>query len=175
MGVNIPEIIKTINEKTKELAGMKVPIKIIINKNKTFDVEVGAPPTSALIKKVLSLEKGSQEPGKLRVGDLSVEQAKKIAKTKLGSDDDPFYSQVVGTARSMGISVGQGTVTEEEVKAYEEQKVAEEAAEKAKEEAREAATPEEGEAKEEEKVAEEEEKPAPVEEKKEEKGSKEKK
>ena len=176
LGVNTKAVIDEINEKTKNLAGMKVPIKVIVHEDKAFDVEVGTPPVSALIKKELSLEKASQEPGKLRAGDLSVVQAKKIAKTKFGADDNPLYSQVVGTARSMGVSVGEGAVTEEEVKAYEEQKAEEVVAEKAKEEAREAAA--EGEVKEEEKKEEkpEEEKEKPAEEeKKEEKESKEKK
>jgi large subunit ribosomal protein L11 len=128
MGVNIGEVIAAINEKTKDMAGMKVPVKVIIDTDtKGFDIEVGTPPISALIKKELGLQKASGEAGKQRIADLTIEQAKRIAKIKFGSDDESSVNQVKGTARSMGISVGEGTVTEEEKQAYEEAKAAEEA------------------------------------------------
>jgi len=130
--IKIPEVIARINEKTRSLAGMQVPIKVIVNEDKSFDVEVGKPPTSALIKKELDLEKGSKEPGKLRAGDLSEAQVRKIAKMKFDSESKTFINQVIGTARSMGISVGKGQVTEEELKAYEKVKAAEEAGKAAK-------------------------------------------
>jgi large subunit ribosomal protein L11 len=127
MGVNIGDVIAAINDKTRDMAGMKVPVKVTIDSDtKEFDVEVGTPPTSALIKKELGLQKASEEPGKKRVGDLTLAQAKKIAKIKFGSDDKSFVNEIEGTARSMGITVGKGDVTEEEIKAYEEAKQAEE-------------------------------------------------
>jgi len=141
LGVKIPDVIAMINEKTKDLAGMQVPVKVIVDDDKSFDVEIGTPPVSALVKKELGLEKGSGETGKLRVGDLTEEQLKKIAKMKFNSDDPPLTSQVKGTARSMGITVGEGGVTQEEIKAYEETKKAEEAEEAAKAEAKAGAAP----------------------------------
>ena len=146
LGVNVKEIVDAINEKTAPLNGMQVPVKIHINDDKSFSLDVGTPPVSALIKKELGIEKGSGEAGKLRVGDLTPGQAKNVAKAKFGSDDQAFVNQVAGTARSMGVTVGQGEVTEEEVKAYEEEKAAEEAAAAAPEEGE---TPVEGEAPEE--------------------------
>jgi large subunit ribosomal protein L11 len=144
MGVNIGKVIAAINEKTREMAGMKVPVKVIVDSDtKAFEIEVGTPPTSALIKKELNLKKASGTAGKERISDLSVEQAKKIAKIKFGSDDEPSVRQVEGTARSMGVTVGKGAVTEEEKKAYEETKKAEEA-EKADAEAKKAGAKEEG-------------------------------
>lgn len=132
--VNIPDIVAAINEKTKDMAGMKIPVKVIIDTDtKAFDIEVGSPPIAALIRKELGLSKGSEEAGKKRVGDLTMEQAKKVAMMKFGSDDESFVNQVKGTARSMGITVGQGAVTEEEMKQYEEQKKAEEEAKTAAE------------------------------------------
>jgi large subunit ribosomal protein L11 len=129
IGVNIGEVIAAINEKTRDMAGMKVPVKVIVDTDtKQFEIEVGTPPTSALIKKELGLQKASEEPGKKRVADLSPDQVKKIARIKFGSDDDSAFRQVEGAARSMGISVGKGEVTQEEVNAYEETKAAEEAA-----------------------------------------------
>lgn len=149
--VNIPDVIAKINEKTKDLAGMKVPVKVTVDTDtKEFEVEVGSPPIAALVKKELGLDKASEEPGKKRVGDLKEEQAKKIARQKFGSDDKAFVNQVKGTCRSMGITVGEGAVTEEEMQQYEEMKKAEEqakaTAEEAKAEAKAEAAPAEGEA-----------------------------
>jgi large subunit ribosomal protein L11 len=148
LGVNISDVIAAINEKTRDMAGMKVPVKVIIDtETKGFEIEVGTPPTSALIKKELELKKASEEPGKKRAGDLTPEQARKIAKIKFGSEDEAAVRQVEGTARSMGITIGQGAVTEEELKAYEEAKAAEEAEKEAAkaEAAPEAEAPAEGE------------------------------
>ncbi len=125
-GVNIQAVIAEINEKTKDMAGMKVPIKVIVNEDKSFRVEVGTPPISALILKELGLQKGSGQAGKERIGDLTIEQAKKIARIKFGSDDQSALNQVIGSARSMGISVGKGEVTEEERRAAEEARKQEE-------------------------------------------------
>src|SRR5207249_1781966 len=59
LGVNIVEILKAINEKTKSFEGMKVPVTLLVDpKTKTFSIEVGTPPTSALITKELKIEKG---------------------------------------------------------------------------------------------------------------------
>jgi large subunit ribosomal protein L11 len=132
--VNIPDVIAKINEKTKDLAGMKVPVKVTVDTDtREFEVEVGSPPIAALVKKELGLDKASEEPGKKRVGDLKEEQAKKIARQKFGSDDEAFVNQVKGTCRSMGITVGEGAVTEEEMQQYEEMKKAEEEAKAAAE------------------------------------------
>lgn len=131
LGVPIPKVIDEINRKTKDLGGMKVPVTVIVDTvTKDFEIKVGSPPVSALIKKELGIEKGSSEAGKVRVGDLSEEQAKKIASAKFGSDEDCYVSQVKGAARSMGVTVGEGELSEEEKKAAEEarKKAAEEAA-----------------------------------------------
>jgi large subunit ribosomal protein L11 len=170
LGVNIGEVIAAINEKTRDMAGMKVPVKVIVDtETREFEIEVGTPPTSALIKKELNLKKASEEPGKKRVGDLTPEQARKIARIKFGSEDEAGSRQVEGTARSMGITVGKGEVTEEELKAYEEAKAAEEAEKAEKEAARAEAVPEgeapEGEAAPEEEKEPEEKKPEKKEEK----------
>ena len=150
--VNIPDVVAKINEKTKDLAGMKVPVKVTVDTDtKEFEVEVGSPPIAALVKKELGLDKASEEPGKKRVGDLTNQQAKKIARQKFGSDDEAFINQVKGTCRSMGITVGEGAVTEEEMQRYEEEKRAEEEAKAA---AAEEAAPAEGAPKEGEKPAE---------------------
>jgi large subunit ribosomal protein L11 len=135
-GINIGEVVSAINEKTRDLAGMQVPVKVIVDtEKKTFSLEVGSPPVASLVKKELSLERGSAEAGKFRVGDLTEEQVAKIARAKFGSDGEGFRNQVKGTCRSMGVTIGQGAVTKDELKAQEAEKARLKAEEEAKEEA----------------------------------------
>jgi len=130
LGVNTGKIVEEINKKTASLAGMQVPVRIVVDeKTKEFEIEVGTPPIASLIKKELKLDKGSGEAGIKRVGDLSEEQVKKIAMSKFGSDAEAFVSQVKGTCRSMGVTIGQGEITAEELKRYEEMEKAKAAAE----------------------------------------------
>ncbi len=110
LGVNIVEIIKAINEKTKTFEGMKVPVTLVVDpRTKAFTIEVGTPPTSALILKELGVEKGSGDAGKTRVGNLSLAGAIKIAKMKIdamqGRTLKARVLEVVGTCVSMGVTV----------------------------------------------------------------------
>jgi large subunit ribosomal protein L11 len=110
MGMNIMEIVKAINERTKSFEGMKVPVKLVIDtKTKTYTIEIGTPPTSALILKEIGAEKGGGEAGKTRIGNLSIAQAIKIAKMKadvmLAKDLKGRVLEVVGTSHSMGVTV----------------------------------------------------------------------
>jgi len=110
MGMNIMEIVKAINERTKSFEGMKVPVKLVIDtKTKTYAIEIGTPPTSALILKELGAEKGSGDAGKTRIGNLSIAQAVKIASMKadvmLAKDVKGRVLEVVGTCVSMGVTV----------------------------------------------------------------------
>ena len=110
LGVNIMEVIKVINEKTKAFKGMKVPVKVVVDPDtKSFDVSVGTPPTSALIKKELGVDKGSSETGRTNVGNLSMEQVRKIAEMKqdslLGRDYRMKAKEVLGVCVSMGVTV----------------------------------------------------------------------
>ncbi len=142
LGVNTAKVVEEINKKTASLAGMQVPVKIIVDeKTKTFEIEVGTPPIASLIKKELKIEKGSGEAGVKRVGDLTEEQVSKIATAKFGSDAQPFINQVKGTCRSMGVTIGQGAITSEELKRYEEMERAKAAAEAEKTAAAGAAAP----------------------------------
>ncbi len=130
--INTKNVVDRINEKTRDMEGMDVPVKVIVNtESKEFEILVGTPPVSALVKKELNLQKGGGETGIKRVGDLTEEQVSKIARIKFGSDSEKHTSQVKGTCRSMGVTIGKGKVTQEELKRYEEmdkQKEAEEAA-----------------------------------------------
>ncbi len=107
--LNIGEVIKAINEKTKDFAGMQVPVKVIVDTStKEFRIEVGSPPTSALIKKELGLNKGGQDQ-KNKVGNLTMDQVVKIARMKrdnmLAQSLKAAVKEVIGTALSMGVTV----------------------------------------------------------------------
>ncbi len=110
LGVNVLAIVDKINEITKEYSGMKVPVKISVDtENKEFEVTVGTPTTSALIISELGVEKGSGVPNTEKIGDLSLEQAIRIAKLKSGNilarDLKAAVSEVLGTGVSMGVTV----------------------------------------------------------------------
>lgn len=110
MGVNIMQVINTINEKTKEFTGMKVPVKVIIDsKTKDFEIEVGTPPAASLILNELGLEKGSGSPSTHKIGNLTIDQAIKIAKMKydnlLGSEIKQKTKEIIGTCVTLGVNV----------------------------------------------------------------------
>lgn len=110
MGLNIMEVVKAINDRTKSFEGMKVPVKIVIDpKTKDYAIEVGTPPTSALILKELGSEKGSGDAGKTRIGNLTIAQAVKIAGMKVDAmeakDMRTRVLEVIGTCLSMGVTV----------------------------------------------------------------------
>ncbi len=109
LGVNVGQIVAKINEETAEFEGMKVPVKIIIDKKtKQFEIEVGSPPVSALIRKELGVEKGASSSGQEKVGNLTLDQVIKIAKQKsgsmLGRDLKASVKEVLGTCLSMGVT-----------------------------------------------------------------------
>jgi large subunit ribosomal protein L11 len=169
--VNVAEVVRQINERTKDMAGMKVPVKITVDtESKSFSITIGTPPMADLIKKELGIDRGSGETGTSRAGDLSEDQVKKVARLKFGADDQAHINQVKGTCRSMGVTIGKGAVTEEERRAAEEarKRAAEEAA--AAEKAAEAAAEGEPGEKTEEKAEEKEEKSEERDAKKEDKG-----
>lgn len=110
MGVNIGQVVAEINKKTAEFRGMQVPVTVTIDKDtKQFEVSVGTPPASALIKKEANLEKGSGKPNTEKVADLLIEQIIKIAKMKgddtLGKNMKQKVKEIIGTCDSMGILV----------------------------------------------------------------------
>lgn len=110
LGVNIMEVINTINDKTKEFDGMKVPVKVIVDpKTKTFEIEVGTPPAASLILNELGAEKGSGAPSTHKIGNLSIDQVIKIAKMKydnlLGGDLKQKAKEIIGTCVSLGVKV----------------------------------------------------------------------
>lgn len=109
-GVNIGQVIAKINEKTAAYKGMQVPVKVIIDSAaKSFEISIGTPPASALIKKEAGIEKGSGNPQADRVADLKIEQIIKIALMKegdlLGKNLTSKVLEIIGTCDSMGVMV----------------------------------------------------------------------
>ncbi|MBS3128374.1 50S ribosomal protein L11 [Candidatus Woesearchaeota archaeon] len=151
LGVNIGQVVSTINQKTAEFKGMQVPVKVEVDSTtKQFTITVGTPPASALIKKEAHLEKGSGNPLMDKVADLRIEQIIKISKMKqdnlLGKDNFSRVKEICGTCDSMGvlvegkparetiaainqgafkdkISKGKTELTAEELKALEEERI----------------------------------------------------
>jgi large subunit ribosomal protein L11 len=109
-GLNILQVVNAINEKTTEFEGMKVPVKVIADPDtKEFEVEVGVPTTTALIVKELKLEKCSSNSKAEKVGDLSVEAALKIAKTRyplsVAGSLKSCLKEILGTCVSIGVTI----------------------------------------------------------------------
>lgn len=110
LGVNVLQIVNRINELTKAYAGMKVPVRVVVDvETKEFDVEIGTPTTSALVVKELGIQKGSGNPKAEKVGNLTVEQVAKIAGMKMPSSyaktTKTAAKEVMGTCVSLGITV----------------------------------------------------------------------
>src|SRR6476660_10056094 len=80
LGINILQVVNTINEKTKDFPGMKVPVKVEVDsETKQFTIEVGIPPTAALVLKEAGVSKGSGTAGTNYVGNISMDSVIKIA------------------------------------------------------------------------------------------------
>jgi large subunit ribosomal protein L11 len=108
-GVNIMEFCKSFNSRTQSQAGLIIPVVITVYADKSFTFITKTPPASVLLKKAAKLEKGSGEPNKTKVGQVTKAQVKEIAQLKLpdlnANTLEMAESMVAGTARSMGIDV----------------------------------------------------------------------
>ncbi|PIU28536.1 MAG: 50S ribosomal protein L11 [Candidatus Hydromicrobium americanum] len=109
-GVNIMEFCKAFNEKTAKEQGMIIPVILTVYKDRSFSFITKTPPAVVLIKKALNLEKGSSEPNREKVGELSRKQIEEIAKIKLKDLNARTLERAVkiieGTAKNMGIKIG---------------------------------------------------------------------
>jgi len=108
-GVNIMEFCKQFNDRTKAAGDTILPVVIDVFEDRSFTFIVKTPPVPVLIKKAANLIKGSGEPNKNKVGKITMAQAREIAKIKMPdlntTDIEAAASMVVGTARSMGVTV----------------------------------------------------------------------
>ena len=111
LGLNLGQVIKDINEKTKSFAGMQVPVtvNVVDPSTKKYEIIIGVPPTSALLKKEAGIEKGSGKNKESYAGNLTLDQIKKVAESKksalLSYNMKGAVLEVLGTALSLGITV----------------------------------------------------------------------
>ncbi len=110
-GVNIMEFCKVFNARTQDMeADMPLPVVISVYKDRSFDFIIKTPPASFLLKRAAGLKKGSPEPNKKKVGQVTRAQVREIAETKMPDlnayDVEAAMRIIEGTARSMGLEVG---------------------------------------------------------------------
>ena len=110
IGINIMQVINTINEKTSEFKGMKIPVTVSVDSDtKKWEIEVGIPSASALLLKEAGIQKGSSTSGTEWAGDITVDSIAKVANVKLetsyASSLKSVAKQIVGTCVSLGIKI----------------------------------------------------------------------
>jgi large subunit ribosomal protein L11 len=108
-GVNIMEFVKAFNAQTQSEAGTVIPVVITVYEDRSFTFVTKSPPAAVLIKQALSLEKGSSEPYREKVGTITQDQLRAIAERKMkdlnANDIEAAAKIIAGTARSMGVEV----------------------------------------------------------------------
>jgi len=110
LGVNIKAVVDEINNKTASFNGMQVPVKVTVDTDtKEFDISIGTPPASALIKKECGVQKGASNPKLEKVADLKIEQVMKVAQMKedalLGKTLKEKVKEIAGTCQSLGVMI----------------------------------------------------------------------
>jgi len=110
-GVNIAAFTKEFNERTKNDAGMIIPVVITVYSDRSFTFVTKTPPAAVLIKKYCNIESGSGVPNKTKVATISKADVQKIAEIKMpdlnAASLESAMSMIAGTARSMGVVVGE--------------------------------------------------------------------
>ncbi|WP_354700985.1 50S ribosomal protein L11 [Paraconexibacter sp. AEG42_29] len=108
-GINIMEFCKAFNAQTQGDQGTTIPVVITVYEDRSFTFVTKTPPAAVLIRQALSIDKGSSEPQKTKVGKLTQAQIVGIAEKKLpdlnANDIDAAVKIIAGTARSMGVEV----------------------------------------------------------------------
>ncbi|MDL5361162.1 50S ribosomal protein L11 [Halalkalicoccus sp. NIPERK01] len=107
--VDVQAVVQEINDQTAAFDGTEVPVTVTYEDDGSFEIDVGVPPTAALIKDEAGFETGSGEPQKEFVADLSIDQVKQIAEQKLPDllayDLKGAAKEVVGTCTSLGVTI----------------------------------------------------------------------
>ncbi|HUS41012.1 MAG: 50S ribosomal protein L11 [Pirellulales bacterium] len=108
-GVNLGQFVQQFNDKTKEAAGMPIPVVVSVFSDRSFEFVTKSPPAAALLKKAAGIAKGSGVPNKEKVGKVTSQQIEDIVNLKIedlnASDMDNAKRLIEGTARSMGLEV----------------------------------------------------------------------
>ena len=112
-GVNSVQFCKEYNERTESQRGSIVPVEISVFADRSYTFITKTPPTSDLLRKAVGVDKGSGSPRDFFVGNISASQLRQIAETKFpdlnANDLDAAERVVAGTARSMGITIGENS------------------------------------------------------------------
>ena len=108
-GVNIMDFCKQFNARTQDKAGKVLPVIITVYSDKSFDFVVKQPPVAIQLKEAAKVQKGSAQPNRDKVGQVTWDQIREIAQDKMPDMNcftlESAMRMVAGTARSMGISV----------------------------------------------------------------------
>lgn len=108
-GVNIQDFCTQFNNQTRDMGDTIIPVEMTVYDDRSFTFILKSPPAAVLIKKAISLAKGSGKPNKDKVGTITRAQLEEIAKTKMedlnANDVDAAVKIIAGTARSMGVKV----------------------------------------------------------------------
>jgi len=109
-GVNIMDFCKAYNAATESQRGNVIPVEITVYEDRSFDFVTKTPPAARMILKAAGVEKGSGVPHTTKVANISQDQVREIAQTKMvdlnANDINAAMKIIEGTARSMGITVG---------------------------------------------------------------------
>ena len=107
--VNIGEFVRQFNDATRDRMGQVVPVEITVFEDRSFTFVTKTPPAAVLIRQAIGIDKGSGEPHRTKVGQITEEQLRGIAEKKLqdlnAHDVDQAVKIIEGTARSMGVEV----------------------------------------------------------------------
>jgi large subunit ribosomal protein L11 len=108
-GIPIMDFCKQFNDRTKDRPGLILPVVISLYEDRTFSFIIKSPPASVLLKKAAGVAKASGNPKAEKVGKVTMEQVKEIARAKMedlnAADEDAAAKIIKGSARSMGIEV----------------------------------------------------------------------
>ncbi len=108
-GVNIGQFVQQFNDRTKDMMGTTIPVVITVFSDRTFEFITKSPPAAVLLKQAAQIAKGSGNPKLEKVGSVTTEQLKEIARVKYDDLNAPNIDQaaliIAGTARNMGIEV----------------------------------------------------------------------
>ena len=108
-GVNIMDFCKAFNAKTQKQEGLIIPVVLTVYQDRTFTFVTKTPPASILLKRAAGLAKASGTPNRDKVGKVTQEQLRKIAKIKMedlnAASEEAAMRMIAGTARSMGIEL----------------------------------------------------------------------
>ena len=108
-GINLGQFVQQFNDRTKEAAGMPIPVVVNVYSDRSFDFVTKSPPAAALLKKAANIAKGSGEPNKEKVGKVTSAQIEDIVRQKAADlnarDQEHAKRMIEGTALSMGIEV----------------------------------------------------------------------